>query len=71
MRTRENRWLLVVMVLALMTMLYLGSGNVQAAPPEGVLKEAIHWGSSADWLDPATSGTYMALSRFISSTMPC
>jgi len=34
---------------------------VLAAPPQGVLKEAIHWGISADWFDPAISGTYMSL----------
>ncbi len=36
--------------------LNVGAGTVQAAPPTGVLKEAIHWGISADWLDPATCG---------------
>jgi peptide/nickel transport system substrate-binding protein len=27
------------------------------AKPEGTLKQAIHWGISADWLDPATTST--------------
>ena len=35
--------------------------EVLAAPPEGVLKEAIHWSISADWFDPAISGTYMSI----------
>jgi peptide/nickel transport system substrate-binding protein len=26
-----------------------------ASPPKGVLKQAIHWSVSADWLDPATA----------------
>ena len=36
-------------------MLTFGSAPAQSAPPAGVLKEAIHWGLSADWLDPATN----------------
>jgi peptide/nickel transport system substrate-binding protein len=36
-----------------------GSADIPAAPA-GVLKEAIHWGISADWLDPATTGASVA-----------
>jgi len=36
-----------------------GSADIPAAPA-GVLKEAIHWGISADWLDPATTGVSVA-----------
>jgi peptide/nickel transport system substrate-binding protein len=36
-------------------MLTFGSAPAHSASPAGVLKEAIHWGLSADWLDPATN----------------
>lgn len=55
MRKKRNGWLLTIMVLAILVILHCGSTNVPAAP-QGVLKEGIHWGLSADWLDPATSG---------------
>jgi len=51
----KNGWLLWGMVLSLWGMLTLGLNPAQGAPPAGVLKEAIHWGLSADWLDPATN----------------
>ncbi len=54
MKTKKN-WSLLGMVLALGGMLPLALTPAQAAAPAGVLKEAIHWGLSADWLDPATS----------------
>ena len=43
-------------ILAALAMLHLGPTDVLAAPPQGVLKQAIHFGISADWLDPATCG---------------
>jgi ABC-type transport system substrate-binding protein len=33
----------------------LGISVAMAASPQGVLKQGIHWGLSADWLDPATA----------------
>ncbi|MDP3039921.1 MAG: ABC transporter substrate-binding protein, partial [Deltaproteobacteria bacterium] len=54
MRTK-NGWQLLKMVLIVWGMLIFSLNPVQAASPAGVLKEAIHWGLSADWLDPATS----------------
>ncbi len=54
MKARKG-WRLRAMVLFLWGVLTLGSIAAQAAPPAGVLKEAIHWGLSADWLDPATN----------------
>jgi peptide/nickel transport system substrate-binding protein len=30
------------------------SANRLSAAPEGILKEAIHWNLSSDWLDPST-----------------
>jgi peptide/nickel transport system substrate-binding protein len=51
---RGKRRLLMVAVLTLGGMLLLGSFEVFAAPPEGTLKQAIHWSLSADYLDPAT-----------------
>jgi peptide/nickel transport system substrate-binding protein len=51
---RKTGWSLWGMVL-LGCMLVSGLTPVQAAPPAGTLKAAIHWGLSADWLDPATN----------------
>jgi len=56
MRTK-NGWSFLATVLTIGGMLTFGLNPVQAASPAGVLKEAIHWGLSADWLDPATSST--------------
>ncbi len=56
MRTKHNKLLLAVMVLAFVGMLYWNPAYVRAYEPEGILKQAIHWGLSADWLDPATAG---------------
>jgi len=56
MRRRSNWPLVMGMVLAIGGMLHFGSAYVLAAPPRGVLKQGIHWGLSADWLDPATAG---------------
>jgi peptide/nickel transport system substrate-binding protein len=41
-------------ILVLSGILLFGS-TMAGAAPQGTLKEAIHWGLSADWLDPATS----------------
>lgn len=46
--------------IAVLGMLYAGIANVHAAPPQGTLKEAIHWNLSADYLDPATAGFMVA-----------
>ena len=46
--------LAVIGVFIIAGIFHTGTGPVQAAPPAGVLKYAIHWGLSADWLDPAT-----------------
>jgi len=56
MRTKKNGWLLAVMILAICGTFLCSSTNVWAKSPKGVLKEVIHWGISADWLDPATGG---------------
>src|SRR5512139_3304599 len=48
-------WRFCGVVLLLGGMLTFGASPAQAASPAGVLKEAIHWGLSADWLDPATN----------------
>ena len=42
--------------LAILVILPFSSSQVSAAPPAGVLKQAIHWSFSSDWLDPATGG---------------
>ena len=48
--------LAIVGTLALGGILGFGASDAQAVPPTGVLKQAIHWGLSADWLHPATCG---------------
>jgi peptide/nickel transport system substrate-binding protein len=54
MRSGRKRWLLVIVTLTLGILFQIGPASVQAKP-EGVMKMAIHWGVSADWLDPATT----------------
>lgn len=55
MRIKTNTWLLGVMVATISGILHFGSADIPAASPKGILKQAIHWGLSADWLDPATA----------------
>ena len=52
---KKNCWLSIGLTLAVFGMLHFGSTEVTAAAPQGVLKQAIHWNLSADWLDPATT----------------
>ena len=56
MKSKKNRFCLAVMVLTFWGMVFSDPAQVWAYEPEGTLKEAIHWGLSADWLDPATAG---------------
>ncbi len=56
MKAKGNWWFLTVVILFAMGTLHFSSPSVPAAPPQGVLKEAIHWALSADWLDPSTTG---------------
>ena len=46
----------MMVTLAILSMFFIGSVRISEAAPEGVLKQGIHWGISADWLDPATAG---------------
>lgn len=43
-----------LLLLTILGVVLSGSVPVMAAPPKGVLKLAIHFSISADWLDPAT-----------------
>ena len=52
---RRKSWSFWGMALMSGVMLIASLTPVQAAVPAGTLKEAIHWGLSADWLDPATN----------------
>lgn len=47
---------LMMVLLALCGTLLLDPPSSRASAPEGTLKQAIHFGISADWLDPATAG---------------
>jgi peptide/nickel transport system substrate-binding protein len=53
MRIKKKKWFLTGMVLILLVMPLFRSDASEAAAPEGIFKEAIHWSLSADWLDPA------------------
>ncbi len=46
----------MVVTLAIFSVFFIGSVRIAEAAPEGVLKQGIHWGISADWLDPASAG---------------
>ena len=46
----------MTVLLALCGTLLLDPPSSRASAPEGTLKQAIHFGISADWLDPATAG---------------
>jgi peptide/nickel transport system substrate-binding protein len=54
MKLKGRSWLWSITALAIGGILFFGT-QAAAAAPSGTLKEAIHWGLSADWLDPATS----------------
>ncbi len=56
MKIWKAKGLLLFPALAILGMLAFGIGKLEAYEPEGTLKEGIHWGLSADWLDPATAG---------------
>ena len=51
----KSRLLFITLLLVGSFLLYLGSAKTSEAAPQGVLKQAIHWNLSADWLDPATA----------------
>jgi peptide/nickel transport system substrate-binding protein len=55
MRAKKRNWATVGLVLAILGVLSLAPSEGIAKAPQGVLKQAIHWGISADWLDPSTS----------------
>ena len=64
MKAKKTKMHLLLVMAAIGGMVFLASVQVQATAPAGVLKQAIHWGLSADWLDPATN------SGLISSSLP-
>lgn len=55
MKAKKTKMRFMLATLAFVGMVFGASVHVQAAAPSGVLKQAIHWGHSADWLDPATN----------------
>ena len=60
MRTTREKRLSALMVPVILGMLVFISIDVWAANPEGLLKEAIHWGVSADFFDPAITGSHIS-----------
>jgi hypothetical protein len=55
MRTKKTQRHLLLVMSVVVGVILGASVHVPAAAPSGVLKQAIHWGLSADWLDPATN----------------
>jgi len=51
----KRKWLGFIAAIVLAGVLQLGVTSVPAAAPQGVLKQAIHWPISADWLDPSVA----------------
>jgi peptide/nickel transport system substrate-binding protein len=51
----KTSWKFLGMILILTGVLLFGSPPISHAAPQGTLKEVIHWGLSADWLDPGYS----------------
>jgi peptide/nickel transport system substrate-binding protein len=60
MKIREKALFCAFMVLIILPSVFSMSRNTSAASPSGVFRGAIHWGVSADYLDPATAGSYMS-----------
>jgi len=56
MRAKKTQRHLLLVMSVVVGVILGASVHVPAAGPSGVLKQAIHWGLSADWLDPATIG---------------
>jgi peptide/nickel transport system substrate-binding protein len=57
MKNGQKRCMFVAMVLLILGTFLFSPGLTQAKPPEGELKEAIHWAVSADWFDPGTGNS--------------
>lgn len=55
MKMRTDMCKAVFPVFAFLVILCGNSTNVSVAAPAGVMRQAIHWGLSGDWLDPATN----------------
>jgi len=45
-----------MLTLAIFVTLHCASAIVYAGPPQGIFKEALPYGISAEWLDPSTGG---------------
>jgi peptide/nickel transport system substrate-binding protein len=52
---KRKKWFSMVAAIVLAGVLQFGATSVPAAAPQGVLKQAIHWPISADWLDPSVA----------------
>jgi peptide/nickel transport system substrate-binding protein len=63
MREGKDRVFLMILVTAMLISFCAPVAKVSATPPQGVLKQAIHWGISADYLDPASA-------PFVTSHLP-
>jgi peptide/nickel transport system substrate-binding protein len=59
MKTSRKKWLITVLALAFLEMSLSGVSDTFAAP-RGLLKQGIHFGISAEFLDPATGGHSVA-----------
>ncbi len=60
MKTGKGRLFWMTALMAILAVLFTVTPRVLAESPQGVLKQAIHWNTTADWLDPAITGHYMS-----------
>ena len=67
MLRKKNGKLFMGILLALMGIFHMAAGDAQgesSRKPQGILKQAIHWGISADWLDPSSPGSVGMAAHF-------
>jgi len=57
MRPKSKALSFVIIFVAALAMLHFGSARGASSEPRGVCKLTMHYGASADWFDPSTSGT--------------
>ena len=60
MKMRPDKWRSVMMVVVIWGIVQWRASDGLSYEPQGVLKEAIHWGLSADWLDPSLAGSSLS-----------
>jgi peptide/nickel transport system substrate-binding protein len=64
MRRTRKPLLSIWIVMGILGMFHLLPPNALPAPPQGILKQGVHWGISADWCDPASPGSVGMAAHF-------